>query len=49
MKNPNANVVLVKIINKTNVPADLHELLSVAKNLPELNIRIFDPLKVPLV
>ena len=35
MKNPNANVVLVKIINKTIVPADLHELLSVAKNLPE--------------
>ena len=30
--------------NKTNVPADLHELLSVAKNLPELNIRIFNPL-----
>ncbi len=27
--------------NKTNVPADLHELLSAAKNLPELNIRIF--------
>ena len=27
--------------NKTIVPADLHELLSAAKNLPELNIRIF--------
>ena len=26
--------------NKTNVPADLHELLSTAKNLPEYNIRI---------
>jgi hypothetical protein len=25
--------------NEANVPADLHELLSVAKNLPELNIR----------
>ncbi len=25
--------------NKTNVPADLHELLSAAKNLPELSIR----------
>ena len=35
VKNPNANVVLATIINKTNVPADLHELLSVAKNLPE--------------
>ena len=30
--------------NKTNVPADLHELLSAAKNLPEYNIRIFNPL-----
>ena len=30
--------------NKTNVPADLHELLSAAKNLPECNIRIFNPL-----
>ena len=30
--------------NKTNVPADLHELLSAAKNLPELSIRIFNPL-----
>ena len=29
--------------NKTNVPADLHELLSAAKNLPELSIRICDP------
>ena len=28
--------------NKTNVPADLHVLLSTAKNLPELNIRIFN-------
>ena len=27
-----------------NVPADLHELLSTAKNLPELNIRIYDPI-----
>ena len=39
MKNPNANVVFAIIINKTIVPADLHELLSTAKNLPELNIR----------
>ena len=30
--------------NKTNVPADLHELLSTAKNLPELSIRIFNPI-----
>ena len=30
--------------NKTNVPADLHVLLSTAKNLPEYNIRIFNPL-----
>ena len=30
--------------NKTNVPADLHELLSAAKNLPELSIRIFNPI-----
>ena len=30
--------------NKANVPADLHELLSVAKNLPELNIRIYNPI-----
>ena len=30
--------------NKTNVPADLHELLSAAKNLPEYNIRIFNPI-----
>ena len=30
--------------NKTNVPADLHVLLSTAKNLPELSIRIFNPL-----
>lgn len=29
------NVLRSIIINKTNVPADLHELLSVAKNLPE--------------
>ena len=28
----------------TNVPADLHELLSTAKNPPELNIRIYDPI-----
>ena len=35
MKNPCAKVMLASIINKTNVPADLHELLSVAKNLPE--------------
>ncbi len=28
--------------NKTNVPADLHVLLSTAKNLPEYNIRIFN-------
>ena len=41
--------MLASITNKTNVPADLHELLSVAKNLPEYIIRIFDPLKVPLV
>lgn len=27
--------------SKTNVPADLYELLSVAKNLSELIIRIF--------
>ena len=26
------------------MPADLHELLSAAKNLPELSIRIFNPL-----
>ena len=36
-------------INKTNVPADLHELLSMAKNLPEYIIRIFNLLKIPLV
>ena len=30
--------------NKTNVPADLYELLSTAKNLPELSIRILNPL-----
>ena len=34
-----ANVLRSIIINKTNVPADLHELLSTAKNLPEYNIR----------
>jgi len=39
MKNPNANVVLAIRTKKANVPADLHELLSTAKNLPELNIR----------
>ena len=33
--------------HKTNVPADLHELLSMAKNLPEYIMRIFDPLKIP--
>ena len=33
------NVLRSIIINKTNVPADLHELLSTAKNLPEYNIR----------
>ena len=43
------NVLRSIIINKTNVPADLHELLSTAKNLPEYNIRIFDPLKIPLI
>ena len=30
-----ANVLRSIITNKTNVPADLHELLSTAKNLPE--------------
>ena len=30
--------------SKANVPADLHELLSAAKNRPELNIRIYDPI-----
>ena len=30
--------------NNANVPADLHVLLSTAKNLPELSIRIFNPL-----
>ncbi len=30
--------------NVPNVPADLHVLLSTAKNLPELSIRIFNPL-----
>ena len=35
------NVLRSIIINKTNVPADLHELLSTAKNLPELSIRIY--------
>ena len=38
------NILRSIIINKTNVPADLHELLSTAKNLPELSIRIFDPI-----
>ena len=33
------NILRSIIINKTNVPADLHELLSTAKNLPEYNIR----------
>ena len=35
----NANVVRATRTNKANVPADLHELLSTAKNRPELNIR----------
>ena len=34
------NVLRSIITNKTNVPADLYELLSTAKNLPEYNIRI---------
>ena len=38
------NILRSIIINKTNVPADLHELLSTAKNLPEYNIRIYDPI-----
>ena len=33
------NILRSIIINKTNVPADLYELLSTAKNLPEYNIR----------
>ena len=41
MKNPNANVVRAKRTKKANVPADLHELLSTAKNRPEMNIRIY--------
>ena len=41
------NILRLIITNKTNVPADLYELLSTAKNLPEYNIRIFDPLKAP--
>ena len=49
MKNPIANVVLATGIHKSNVPADLHELLSAAKNLPELSIRIFNPIKIPNV
>ena len=39
MKNPNANVVLAIRTKKANVPANLHELLSTAKNRPEMNIR----------
>ena len=35
------NILRSIIINKTNMPADLHELLSTAKNLPELSIRIY--------
>ena len=35
----NANVVLATMTSKANVPADLHELLSAAKNRPELSIR----------
>ena len=31
MKNPNANVVLAIIINKTNVPADLRSSVSVVR------------------
>ena len=41
------NILRSIITNKTNVPADLHELLSTAKNLPEYNIRSCAPLKVP--
>ena len=33
MKNPNANVVLAIIINKTNVPADLRSSVSVVKGV----------------
>ena len=33
------NVLRSIITNKTNVPADLHELLSTVKNLPEYDIR----------
>ena len=33
------NVLRSIITNKTNVPADLYELLSTAKNLPEYDIR----------
>ena len=36
--------MLATMTNKANVPADLHELLSTAKNRPELNIRIYDPI-----
>ena len=39
VKNPKASVVRAKRTNKANVPADLHELLSTAKNRPEMNIR----------
>ena len=39
MKNPNANVVRAIRAKKANVPADLHELLSTAKNRSEMNIR----------
>ena len=52
----NANIVRATKIHKTNVLADLHELLSMAKNLPELSIRNqrsalanFNPLKIPLI
>ena len=38
------NILRLIITNKTNVPADLYELLSTAKNLPEYNIRIYDPI-----
>ena len=42
MKNPNANVVLVTIINKTIVPADLQSAGIEYKDL-------FNPLKIPLI
>ena len=36
MKNPNANVVLAIIINKTNVPADLRSSVSVVRVVKEV-------------